>query len=73
MGIAAARLRRSPQARELWVTAARHHGRWYEAELLDKHRREGGGGPWCATPWRSGMRYMRGEWADELRPAGGAR
>jgi hypothetical protein len=43
-------------------------GRWYVAELLDQHRSEG---RWRAVVRYSvapGMRYVRGEWADELRP-----
>jgi hypothetical protein len=43
-------------------------GRWYEAELLDQHRSQG---RWRAVVRYSvapGMRYVRGLWADELRP-----
>ena len=54
-----------------YVQVRHDDGRWYEAELLDQHR---SGGRWRAVVRYSvapGMRYMRGEWADELRAAPG--
>ena len=50
-----------------YVQVLHDDGRWYEAELLDQHRT---GGRWRAVVRYSvapGMRYMRGEWAEELR------
>lgn len=44
-------------------------GQWYEADLLDQHR---SGDRWRAVVRYSvapGLRYQRGMWADELRPA----
>ena len=51
-----------------YVLVRHDDGRWYEAELLDQHRREG---RWRAVVRYSvapGMQYMRGLWADQLRP-----
>ena len=52
-----------------YVQVRHDDGRWYVAELLDQHR---SGGRWRAVVRYTvapGMRYVRGEWADELRPA----
>ena len=52
-----------------YVHVLHDDGRWYEAELLDQHR---SGGRWRAVVRYTvapGMRYGRGEWADELRRA----
>jgi hypothetical protein len=50
-----------------YVLVRHDDGCWYAAELLGQHR---SGGRWRAVVRYTvspGMRYMRGEWADELR------
>ena len=52
-----------------YVQVRHDDGQWYEAQLLDQHRTAG---RWRAVVRYSvapGMQYMRGLWADELRPA----
>ena len=52
-----------------YVQVRHDDGRWYEAELLDQRRT---GDRWRAVVRYTvapGMRYMRAEWADKLRPA----
>jgi hypothetical protein len=54
-----------------YVQVRHDDGQWYEAELLDQHRRAG---RWRAVVRYSvapGMRYVRAEWADDLRPTDG--
>ena len=52
----------------MYVQVLHDDGRWYVAELLDQHR---AGGRWRAVVRylvAPGMRYVRGEWAADLRP-----
>jgi hypothetical protein len=53
-----------------YVQVLHDDGRWYRAELLGQHR---SGGRWRAVVRYTvapGMQYVRGQWADELRPVG---
>jgi hypothetical protein len=50
-----------------YVRVLHDDGRWYEAELLDQHRSRGRWRVVVRYSVAPGMRYVRREWADELR------
>jgi hypothetical protein len=50
-----------------YVQVRHDDGGWYAAELLDQHRSQGRWRAVVRYTVAPGMRYMRAEWADELR------
>jgi hypothetical protein len=52
-----------------YVQVLHDDGRWYVAELLDQHRSQGRWRAVVRYTVAPGMRYQRGLWTDDLRPA----